>query len=78
MITQVMWNKAQRLIATDAEQSHRSMGCCYPGATRKRHKPYTISGRAHAMVEALGKGDVDVVGNLILTWDRISIAEGGM
>jgi hypothetical protein len=64
-----MWNKAQRLIAADAEASHRAMGCCYPGARLKRHRPYGISARASMMVDALGSGDALRVSALILRWD---------
>lgn len=76
LITSQMVDKAQRLIASDATTAHRANGCCYPGAKRKRHKPYALPGRATAMLEALDSGDPERVAALLLTWDRLSVAEG--
>lgn len=76
MIHKAMNDRAHALIAKDAETSHRANGCCYPGAKRKRHKPYTIPPRAAQMVTLLGKGDANGVAALIHVWNDLNASEG--
>jgi poly(3-hydroxybutyrate) depolymerase len=69
-----MWNKAQTLIAADSLAAWREANTLANGKRRKHHKPYVISARAQAMVEALRANDADVTASLIRDWEHISPA----
>lgn len=69
MIHRRMWDKAQSLVAADSLAAWREANVLPNGQRRKRHRPYVIPPRAHAMVDALGKGDVEIVASLIRDWD---------
>jgi hypothetical protein len=75
-LTTGMWQRAQTLVAVDAETAHREMGCCYPGAKLKRHRPYSLGARASMMVEAIGSGDPHRVSDLIVRWNDSGMLPG--
>ncbi len=57
MITQGMWDKAQRLIARDARRAHKAANTRRNGKSYKGHRRYSLPARAAALVAALGAGD---------------------
>lgn len=71
-MTLAMWNKAQALIHADCHASWRQANILPNGRPRKRHRPYSVSPRAQAMVDALGKGDADLVAALIRDWGTLN------
>ena len=68
-MTVEMWNKAQALIASDAREAWRAANVPPNGRIPHPYHPHTISARASAMIEALGRDDAETVARLILDWD---------